>query len=190
MALKTLMNARMRHFSSSVAAKLARLSRRRLRRLNQISTGLRLSHAWAYRRTGRGGSRPPGTPGGQPCRAGCRTCLAGPGRPGRRTVRRTGGWVHDEHPSHAGIGGDGGAEVVDAIRRGAGVPDGGADALAGGDLVVAIRAWVPCRRYSNSRRSSLPGAAGGSGWTRSRAWMPVFSSVPTRWTPRSSNARA
>jgi len=70
-------------------------------------------------------------------------------------------WVHDEHPSRAGIGGDGGADMVDAIRLGAGVPDGGADELAGGDLVVAISAW-----------------------------MLVFSSVLTRWTPRSSNAWA
>jgi len=70
-------------------------------------------------------------------------------------------WVHDEHPSRAGIGGDGGADMVDAIRLGAGVPDGGADELVGGDLVVAISAW-----------------------------MPVFSSVLTPWTPRSSNAWA
>ena len=41
---------------------------------------------------------------------------------------------------------------------------------------------MPWRRYSNSRRSTLPGAIGSPGAMRSRAWMPVISSMEiVRW---------
>ncbi len=36
---------------------------------------------------------------------------------------------------------------------------------------------VPWRRYSNSRRTGMPGTAGRVGWTRLLAWMPDFSST-------------
>lgn len=42
---------------------------------------------------------------------------------------------------------------------------------------AAIRVCVPCRRYSNSRRSTLPGRIGRPGAMRSNAWMPVISST-------------
>lgn len=51
--------------------------------------------------------------------------------------------IHDEHPSRAGIGGDGGADVADEIRLGAGFPDRGADELAGGDLEVGDQGLGP-----------------------------------------------
>ncbi len=47
----------------------------------------------------------------------------------------------------------------------------------------AMRQRVPWRRYSNSMRSVSPGRVGSVGWRRSRAWMPVFSSVLTTWPP-------
>jgi hypothetical protein len=47
---------------------------------------------------------------------------------------------------------------------------------------AAIRVCVPWRRYSNSRRSTLPGTIGSPGAIRSRAWMPVISSMEiVRW---------
>lgn len=50
-------------------------------------------------------------------------------------------------------------------------------------LKFTVKQSVPCRSYSNSRRSSRPGFIGLVGCLRSRAWMPVFSSVLTREMP-------
>ena len=44
---------------------------------------------------------------------------------------------------------------------------------------AAIRALVPCRMYSNSRRSTCPGFIGSLLAARSRAWIPVISSIET-----------
>ena len=49
---------------------------------------------------------------------------------------------------------------------------------------------VPCRMYSNSRRSTLPGASGKPGCLRSSAWMPVSSSVVTMRSPWGASAGA
>src|SRR5436190_548538 len=49
---------------------------------------------------------------------------------------------------------------------------------------------VPWRMYSNSRRSTLPGASGRPGCLRSRAWTPVNSSVLTQRSPCSESAGA
>lgn len=43
----------------------------------------------------------------------------------------------------------------------------------------AVRHCVPCRRYSNSRRSGTPGRIGFAGAFRSNAWIPGFSSTDT-----------
>ena len=48
---------------------------------------------------------------------------------------------------------------------------------------AAIRALVPCRTYSNSRRSTCLGFIGRLGAARSSAWMPVISSIETVCTP-------
>ena len=53
---------------------------------------------------------------------------------------------------------------------------------------AAIRVCVPCRRYSNSCRSTLPGRMGRSGDTLSSAWMPVISSIDTVRTVRASSS--
>jgi hypothetical protein len=42
---------------------------------------------------------------------------------------------------------------------------------------LPINVSVPCRLYSNSRRSTAPGRIGLVGAIRWRAWMPVISSV-------------
>ena len=51
---------------------------------------------------------------------------------------------------------------------------------------AAISAWVPCRTYSNSRRSTCPGFIGRLGAARSSAWIPVISSTETVCTPCSA----
>src|SRR5437867_8529682 len=55
---------------------------------------------------------------------------------------------------------------------------------------LAMRHCVPWRTYSNSRRSTCPGRTGSVGAARSRAWMPVISSVLTTWPPRAAIAGA
>ena len=52
---------------------------------------------------------------------------------------------------------------------------------------LPIRHCVPCRVYSNSRRSTWPGFIGLVGAIRSSAWMPVISSTLTVWTPSASS---
>ena len=52
---------------------------------------------------------------------------------------------------------------------------------------LPIRHWVPCRWYSNSRRSSWPGFIRLVGAIRSNAWMPVISSTLTVCVPSSAN---
>ena len=42
-----------------------------------------------------------------------------------------------------------------------------------------IRHGVPCRAYSDSRLCTRPGPIATSGYRRSNAWIPVFSSVLT-----------
>src|SRR5687767_11062824 len=49
---------------------------------------------------------------------------------------------------------------------------------------------VPWRTYSNSRRSTLPGASGRPGCLRSSAWTPVNSSVLMVRSPRSARLGA
>ena len=51
---------------------------------------------------------------------------------------------------------------------------------------AAISACVPCRTYSNSRRSTCPGFIGKPGEARSSAWIPVISSIETVCTPCSA----
>src|SRR5712692_7218500 len=48
---------------------------------------------------------------------------------------------------------------------------------------LAIRHWVPWRAYSNSCRSILPGRSTSGGCSRSKACIPLFSSVLTVRTP-------
>ena len=48
---------------------------------------------------------------------------------------------------------------------------------------AAIRAFVPCLIYSNSRRSTCPGFIGRLLAARSRACIPVISSTETVWPP-------
>src|SRR6266542_3590158 len=55
---------------------------------------------------------------------------------------------------------------------------------------VAMSAWVPCRMYSNSRRSTAPEHIGSVGAARSSAWMPVISSVLTTCVPCAWSAGA
>lgn len=57
-------------------------------------------------------------------------------------------------------------------------------------LKFAVRHKVPCRSYSNSRRSINPGRAGLVGAVRSRACIPVFSSVLTTCVPAASSCGA
>jgi hypothetical protein len=44
---------------------------------------------------------------------------------------------------------------------------------------LAMSVCVPCRRYSNSCRSTLPGLGGKEGAILSRACTPVISSIDT-----------
>src|SRR4029450_10410775 len=55
---------------------------------------------------------------------------------------------------------------------------------------LAMRHCVPWRTYSNSRRSTWPGRPGSVGAARSRAWIPVISSVLTTCPPRAWSAGA
>src|SRR6478609_1878380 len=55
---------------------------------------------------------------------------------------------------------------------------------------LAIKHCVPWRTYSNSRRSTWPGRIGSVGAARSRAWMPVISSVLTTCPPRATSVGA
>ena len=48
---------------------------------------------------------------------------------------------------------------------------------------LGIKHRVPCRMYSNSRNSTVPEIIGRVGYLRSRAWIPVFSSVQAMCTP-------
>jgi hypothetical protein len=55
--------------------------------------------------------------------------------------------------------------------------------------IVAISAFVPCRIYSNVRRSTCPCFIGKLGPARSRAWTPVISSIETVCKPCSAAVR-
>ncbi len=55
---------------------------------------------------------------------------------------------------------------------------------------LAISATTPWRIYSNSMRSTRPSFIGWAGYALSKAWMPVFSSLLTKWIPLSSNSFA
>ena len=55
---------------------------------------------------------------------------------------------------------------------------------------LAVRHSVPCRMYSCSRPCTRPGPMGMSGYFRSSAWMPVFSSMLTTWMPCSASCPA
>jgi len=55
---------------------------------------------------------------------------------------------------------------------------------------LTINERVPCRMYSNSRRSTLPQASGRPVYFRSNAWTPVSSSVLTVRSPCSARAGA
>jgi integrase/recombinase XerD len=54
---------------------------------------------------------------------------------------------------------------------------------------AAIRAFVPWRIYSNSRRSTCPGFIGRLLAARSSAWIPVISSIETVCTPCPAGGR-
>ncbi len=74
-----------------------------------------------------------------------------------------------------------------AVRGGP--PRGAATApVATSRLGMQVR--VPWRTYSNSRRSTLPGAGGRPGGVRSRACTPVSSSVRSTRAPRAANPAA
>ncbi len=66
----------------------------------------------------------------------------------------------------------------------------GSEIGTGAGLNEAIKARVPCRMYSCSHFSGLPGAIGCVGYVRSRICIPVFSSLQMTTRPCSKTRRA
>ena len=100
--------------------------------------------------------------------------------------------VVDHHmpPRRLGIGRDHALHVRQKVGLGPGRAADGASTWPVATSRLRINVQVPWRIYSNSRRSTLPGASGSPGYLRSSACTPVSSSVLTTRSPCGANVGA
>src|SRR5215213_3761972 len=101
--------------------------------------------------------------------------------------------VDDEDPAGAGVGGDGLLDVGGEVLVGASLSYGGSYDLAGshlevGDQTLGAVAFVLVLLALAASLARL--RIRRAGWSLSRAWMPVFSSVLIRCTPSSCSCCA
>ena len=98
--------------------------------------------------------------------------------------------VHDEHPARQRVGRHRLLDVRREVRLGPRRPQRRGDDAAAPDLQVGRQAQRPVADVLVLPPWTRPGPIGMSGCFRSRAWMPVFSSVLTTWMPCSASCPA
>ena len=96
--------------------------------------------------------------------------------------------VGDKDPSRLGIGLDSLGDVGREVSFGACGYNAGCHDLSGGYIQIGDQRLGAMALVFEFLRSTWPGCIGKQGWRRSKAWMPVISSVLLTCVPAAARA--